>query len=79
MNKLTIIAAAVFELVSFIVIIRLWLRRRMRIIPRMLVSLILLVPFFGLLIFIFIGSDLGKNPDRMNTQSDSDAFYGGGD
>ena len=57
---------------------RLWLRRRMRIIPRILVSLVLLIPFFGLMIYFFIGSDLDKNPDRMDTQSDSDAFYGGG-
>jgi hypothetical protein len=34
----------------------------------------LLIPFFGLLIYVVIGCGLDKNPDRMDTQSDSDAF-----
>jgi bacteriorhodopsin len=77
MDKFTIIAGAILELVGLIVIVRLWLRRRMRIIPRILFSVVLLIPFFGLLIYAFLASDLEKNPDRMDFQSDSDAFYGG--
>jgi uncharacterized protein with PQ loop repeat len=78
MDKFTIIAGAVFELVGLIIIVRIWRRRRMRIIPRIFFSIVLLIPFFGLLIYGFLASDLEKNPDRMDTQSDSDAFYGGG-
>ena len=78
MDTFTIIAGAVLELVALIVIVRLWVRRRMRIIPRIFMSIILLVPFFGLLIYAFVGIDLGRNPDRMHTQTDSDAFSDGG-
>jgi bacteriorhodopsin len=78
MDKLTIIAGAILELVALIVIIRLWLQRRVRIFPRIFFSIVLLIPFFGLLIYAFVASDLEKNPDRTDSQSDSDAFYGGG-
>ena len=78
MDTFTITAGAVLELLAFIVILRLWIRRRMGIIPRIFVSIILLVPFFGLLIYAFVGIDLDRNPDRMNTQTDSDAFSDGG-
>jgi hypothetical protein len=83
MDKSTTIAAiiigTVFELVALFVIVRLWLRRRMPIVPRIIFSIILLVPFFGLMIFAFIGIDLDKNPDKEDTQSDRVANIGGGD
>jgi len=78
MDKFTIIVGSVFEVVALCVLVRLWIRKHFTIIPRILVSLILLVPFFGLLIYILIRIDLPKNPDRMDSQSDYDAFSDGG-
>ena len=78
MDIFTIIVGAVLEWIALVVIVTLWYERRMRIIPRILMSIVLLIPFFGLLIYVFIRSDLNKNPDRIDTQSDSDAFHGGG-
>ena len=78
MDKFAIIVLAILEVVALIVIARLWLQRRHRIIHRILWSLLLLVPLFGLLMYGFLVSDLDKNPDRMDSIADSDAFYGGG-
>jgi uncharacterized membrane protein YoaK (UPF0700 family) len=78
MNRFAIILLAVLEFVALVVIARLWIRRRHRLVPRILWSLLLLVPLFGLLMYGFLVSDLEKNPDRMESQADTDAFYGGG-
>lgn len=73
MDKFTIIVGVVLEWVALTVIARLWLQSRVRIGPRILLSLVLLIPFVGLLFFVFVGSDLEKNPDRMESQADCDA------
>jgi hypothetical protein len=79
MNTYVIILLGVLEVVAVCVSVHLWFQqRRMRIIPRIFWSVVLLVPLFGLLVFVFIRSDLDKNADRMDSQADTDAFYGGG-
>jgi hypothetical protein len=78
MDTFVIIVLSLLEVVALYTIGRLWLRRRLRIVPRIFWSVVLLVPLFGLLMFVFIVSELDQNPDRMDTGSDSDAFYGGG-
>jgi hypothetical protein len=70
MDKFAIILFAVLEAIA-LVVARLWLRRRHRIVPRILWSLLLLVPLFGLLIYGFVVIDLDKNPERMEKQADS--------
>ncbi|HZF02154.1 MAG TPA: hypothetical protein VE344_09700 [Methylomirabilota bacterium] len=79
MNAFDVICLGTLEAIALYVIAGLWLRRRTRIIPRIFWSIILLIPLFGLVMFFFIGSDLDKNPDKIETQSDRDAFYGGPD
>ena len=78
MDTLIVTSFFVVEVVSLSIIINLWLRRRMHIILRMFWSVLLLVPFFGLLMFVFVVSDLDPNPEKTDTGSDSDAFDGGG-
>ena len=78
MDRSAIIVFVVLEVMALIVVARLWLRRRHRIIPRILWSLLLLVPLFGLLMYGFIVINLDKNPERMDSQADNDAFYGAG-
>jgi energy-coupling factor transporter transmembrane protein EcfT len=61
MDKFTIIMGAVFELAALFVIARLWRWRRLRLIPRILVSVIFLVPFvfaFYFLFFVFADWDV---------------------
>ena len=77
MDTFAIIGLAVLELVALIVVARLWICRRHRLIPRILWSLLLLVPLFGVLMYGFLANDGEKNPGQMDSQADSDAFYGG--
>ena len=79
MNELFTILIGIFEAVALVVIVRLWIRPRHRLAPRILWSIILLVPLFGLLMYGFIVADLEKHPhEKCESQADSDAFYGGG-
>ena len=78
MDRSAIIVFVVLEVMALIVVARLWLRRRHCIIPRILWSLFLLVPLVGLLMYGFIVINLDKNPERMDSQADKDAFYGAG-
>lgn len=74
MNTFVIVCLSVFEVISLWLIVRLWVqKRRMPIIPRIFWSLMLLVPVFGLIMFGFICSDLDKNPDHMETDTDRNA------
>jgi hypothetical protein len=70
MDKFVIACLGVLEIVALVVIIRLWLHRRFRLIPRIVWSVILLIPILGLLIFLFVTSDLDRNPERRETQTD---------
>jgi len=73
MDTFAIIVLSVLELLALVVIVRLWTLRRLHILSRIIWSLILLVPLFGLLMYGFIQSDPEKNPERMESQADSDA------
>jgi hypothetical protein len=62
----TIIVLSFGELVGLIAIVRLWCRkRRMRVITRLLWSLLLLIPFFGILLFAFTRSDPEPHSDEV--------------
>jgi hypothetical protein len=79
MDILLIVVLSVLEAVGLFLAVRLWLRHRLRVLPRIFWSLFLLVPLFGLLMYGFILSDLDENPDNARSSpSDSDAFFGGG-
>ena len=78
MNLFAIIFLSVLEIVALAVVVRLWLRRRLRLLPRIFWSIVLFIPVFGLLMYGFVASDLEKNPERMESCGDSDAFYDGG-
>ena len=55
MDTFTFICLAALEVVAVCVSVHLWFqKRRMKIIPRILWSVLLLVPVFGLLMFVFI-------------------------
>lgn len=76
MNWPAIILVVVLELAALILVVRLWVRRRHRLIPRILWSLFLLIPVFGLLMYGFLVSSGESNPDRIDSQADSDASAG---
>lgn len=79
MDILIFTVVATMEVVALRISILLWFpKRQMKVIPRIFWSILLLVPFFGLLLYVFLLSDLEKNPDRMDTPADRDAFIGGG-
>lgn len=62
------------EVVALFVVLHLWTKRRMRIVPRLFWSIVLLVPALGLLMYGFIQINPDRNPERMETQSDRDSF-----
>ncbi len=60
---------AVLEMIALMVIIRIWLKgRHKRLVVRLIWSLILLVPFFGILVYFF----LNENPKENLSPSDFD-------
>jgi len=53
----------VFEVIALIVVIRIWLKRRHKsMMIRLLWSCVLLVPFFGLIVYIFLTEDPDSHP-----------------
>ena len=81
MDTFTTICLAALEVVGVCVSVHLWFRKqRMRIVPCLFWSIVLLIPLFGLLMFVFIADNPDKNPDRQDTQADRDAttIAGGG-
>jgi hypothetical protein len=78
-NPLTVILSSLFEIVALIVIIRLWMRRRVKIFPRVLWSVILLVPFFGLLVYFFLHEEPEGHPYRVGDSGWNVGSNGGGD
>jgi hypothetical protein len=75
MNAWFIILLSGLEIVALIVIVRLWIRRHSSLLPRLLWSVVLLVPFFGLLVYGFLRSEPETHPDGA---PDSWPGYGGG-
>ncbi len=83
MNAWNIIPLSVFEIAALIVITRLWMQRRVRIVPRLFWSVMLLVPFFGLILYLFLHEDPEAHPYRSgdsgwNVGSDDGGHSGGG-
>lgn len=54
MDTPTLILGAILELVALVAMVRLWMRRPLRIVSSALWSVVLLVPFFGLVIYFFL-------------------------
>ena len=64
MKTLILIILSALEIVAICVGVDLWFQeKRMTILPRIFWSLVLLIPFFGLLAFGFIRLTGEKNPD----------------
>jgi len=53
MNTFTITIAVICELVAVFLVARLWIQRRMRLLPRILVSILLLIPFVFMVYFAY--------------------------
>ena len=65
------ILLAVLELIAIMVIVRIWLKRRHKLlIVRVVWSLILLVPFFGILIYFFLNENPTENQHPSNFDRD---------
>jgi uncharacterized membrane protein YgcG len=86
MNLLQIILFGVLEIVALIVIVRLWLRRRVKLVPRLLWSVVLLVPFFGLVAYVFLHEETEGHPYtsgdsgwNVGSSGNGGGDYGGGD
>jgi hypothetical protein len=70
-----IIVYSLLEIVALIVIVRLWMRRRAKFWPSILWSFVLLVPFFGLMVYLF----LHEEPDRHPYMTGDGGWNVGGD
>lgn len=78
MDTKLVIVLALFEMAALILVARLWLcRRRMRIVPRVFWSLVLLVPVFGLMLYALIHNDPDAHPEYMEESGSADDVGGG--
>jgi len=50
------------EIIALIVIARLWMRHRLKIFPCLIWSVVLLVPFFGLMVYVFLHEEPEAHP-----------------
>jgi len=65
-----LILGGVFELVALIIVFRIWLKRcHKSFIARLLWSLVLLVPFFGLVAYFFLTDGPDRHPYDSDTMS----------
>ena len=85
-NTLAVILGSLSEVVALIFIARLWTRRRAKFVPRLLWSVLLLVPFFGLMVFLFLHEEPEGHPDivgdsgwNVGSGGNGGGDYGGGD
>jgi len=65
MDTFTITVGVVLEIVALVFIVRLWSRRPVRLVPCLLWSIILLVPLFGILIYVFLRETPEAHSDRV--------------
>jgi hypothetical protein len=63
-DAMSISLCALFEIVALIVIVRMWMRRRVKLFPRLLWSAVLLVPLFGLLVYALLHEEPAPHPYR---------------
>ena len=78
MNTWDIILLSVLEILAFIVIVRLWMRSHLHVMHRLLWSLVLLVPLFGLLAYVFLISDTTAHSEDPSSPYSSGSDGGGG-
>ena len=75
MNVFTIVCLSLFELVGLILLVRLWMRRPLRLLSCLFWSCVLLVPFFGLLVYGLLyeipDAHSDNVPDTYHTGSSS--------
>jgi len=67
MNWFLIITGTVFELVAMIVTLRLWHQKRRGKVGKLFWTVVLLIPFFGLLLYSF----LTLNPESQNDHNEN--------
>jgi len=86
MNLLQIILFGVLEIVALIVTVRLWKRRRVKLVLRLLWSVVLLVPFFGLVVYVFLHEEPEGHPYttddsgwNVGSKGNGGGDYGAGD
>ena len=70
-----------FEIIGLLVILRIWMRRRhRRIVTRLLWSVLLLVPVFGLLMYFVLRQNPEEHPYDTDTMRESaESIESGGD
>jgi hypothetical protein len=78
MDKPTLIAGVVIEVVALIVIVRLWMRRPSRIASSVFWSAVLLVPFCGLFIYFFLRNEPGEHGESRLPNTVPAAIQGAG-
>ncbi len=78
MDKPTLIIGAILELVALIVIIRLWMRRPLRVVSSVLWSAVLLIPFFGLVVYFFLRSGPESHGESVHDPSGGSSYGDGG-
>jgi hypothetical protein len=79
-DKSLIILGCVSEILALIVIVRLWMRRPVKFVSSLFWSVVLLVPFFGLIAYFFLreGSDShSEDPGDHYAHQSSDGDPGG--
>jgi F0F1-type ATP synthase assembly protein I len=74
-NTLGIILLSLSEIVALSIIVRLWVRQRVKFLSRLIWSVVLLVPFFGLMAYLFLHEEPEAHPYRTG---DSGWNVGGG-
>lgn len=75
-----LILGAIIELVALIVIVRLWMRRPLRVVSSVFWSLVLLVPFAGLFLYLFLREEPAVHGESVHDSSDRYSGVGpGGD
>lgn len=74
-NTLAIILLSLLEIFALIIIARLWMRQRVKFLPRLIWSVVLLVPFLGLMVYVFLHEEPEAHPYRTG---DSGWNVGGG-
>ena len=73
MNRTLLILAILYEIIAAVLIYRLWARKsRPGIVERCLLSVVLLIPFFGWLFYGFLGSSPDKHGEDVGTHSCGD-------
>jgi hypothetical protein len=81
MTTQQLIFFAVFEIIGLLVIARMWMKRwHRRLVVRVIWSVVLLVPAFGLMAYFFLRETPDEHPydtDTMRSAAESYEKYGG--